>query len=341
MILKVKGILFINFFIILICLINVDLSPSYSKPILKTQSQLHYKKHIQAQYIMGTIFKIEIYTESESFSDNKVKDIFSKAFNEIRKCDVILSDYRKDSELSKILEEAHSHPVYVSDPFFYVTARSLYFSEITKGKFDITIRPLISLWGFKNKDFKIPSLKEIESVKNSIGYKNILLDEKNKTIFIRNPKTKLDFGAIGKGYAIDKAVEVLKDSGIKTAFIDSVSNQYYLGSPPNKKFWTVGIKDPRNTEKVIKYLNLKNKAVSTSGDYEQFFIKDKIRYSHIIDPLTGYPVKYLVSATIVSDNGADADALSTSVLLLNDKDRERLLKLFPNSYLANLSKSDI
>lgn len=319
---------YFKLFFITVFFIYLSIKPLYS------QTNNKYQKFTQAEYIMGTIFKIDIYTD---FSKDKVKNIFSKAFSEIRKCDQILSDYRSDSELSKILDEAYSHPVYVSEDFFKVTKKSLYFSKITNGKFDITVRPLISLWGFKNKDFKIPSIKEIESVKSYIGYKNILLDEINKTIFIKNTRTKLDFGAIGKGYAIDKAVKALKESGIKSAFIDSLSNQHYLGSPPGQDFWIVGIKNPRNTDKIIKYLKIKDKAISTSGDYEQFFIQDGKRYSHIINPLTGYPIKNLISSTIVSDNGADADSLSTSVLLLKNIERVELFKLFPNSYIANLS----
>ncbi|MFN8579119.1 MAG: FAD:protein FMN transferase [Candidatus Sericytochromatia bacterium] len=288
------------------------------------------KKYTQAQYIMGTIFKIEIYSEDK----NKANLAFKEAFKEIRRCDTILSDYRKDSELAKVLEEASSHPVKVSDDFFYITKRALYFSNITNGLFDITIQPLIKLWGFKDKNFKIPTKKQIDEVKSYIGYGNIILDEDNKTIFIKNSKTKLDFGAIGKGYAIDKAVNVLKKIGIKSAFVDSTSNQYYLGTPPNKSYWTVGIKDPRNTNKILKYLYIKNKSISTSGDYEQFFIKDKKRYSHIINPITGYPIKDAIASTIVSESSTDSDALSTSILLINKEDINNFIKSFCNTNLC-------
>lgn len=296
-------------------------------------SQAETQKYIQAQYIMGTIFKIELYSDNQQ----KANLAFKNAFSEIRKCDLILSDYRQDSELSKILEESSSHPVKVSDDFFYITQRSLYFSKITDGAFDITIEPLVRLWGFKEKIFVKPDNKQIEEVKKQIGYQNIMLDNENKTVYLKNPYLKMDFGAIGKGYAIDKAVKVIKEAGIKSAFIDSVSNQYYLGSPPNQKFWQVGIKNPRNLNQVIKYLYLKNKSISTSGDYEQFFIENNTRYSHIINPKTGYPIKDAIASTIITDNSADADALSTSVLLLNDLQTNKIIKLFPKTQLIKIN----
>jgi thiamine biosynthesis lipoprotein len=313
-------------FITLISLLSIFSTNSNS------QDFKNYKKYVQAQYIMGTIFKIEIYSDNQDKTNISLK----KAFEEIRKCDLILSDYRNDSELSKIIEEASSHPVHVSDYLFEITKKSLYFSKITNGLFDITIQPLINLWGFKDKNFKVPTDKEIKEIKSYIGYKNIILDEVNKTIFIKNPKTKLDFGAIGKGFAVDKAINVIKKSGIKSAFIDSVSNQYYLGAPPNKKYWTIGIKDPRNENKIIKYLHIKDKSISTSGDYEQFFIHNNKRYNHIINPKTGYPITSLITSTIISESSTDADALSTSVLLLNEIERNYVFELFPNSYIANL-----
>lgn len=298
------------------------------------QSKAETKTHhlIRAEYIMGTIYKIEVYDTDKS----KAEKAISQAFKEIRDCDKILSDYRRDSELTKILEEASSHPVKVSDYFFEITEKSLYFSKLTNGLFDITIQPLIKLWGFKDKEFKKPTDKQIKKVKEFVGYQNIILDSDNKTIFLKDPRVKMDFGAIGKGFAVDKALKVLKKNNIKSAFIDSVSNQYYLGTPSDNKYWKVGIKDARDQNKIIKYLSLKDKTVSTSGDYEQFFIENGERFTHIINPLTGYPIKEAIASTIVSDSATDADALSTSVLLLNDKQANDLVKVFPNTQLIRI-----
>ncbi len=305
--------------------------------ILIKSANASTEKYVQAQYIMGTIYKIEIY------SDNKVKaeQAFNQAFLEIRKCDLILSNYRADSELNKVLDEAYSHPVKVSDYFFEITERSLYFSKITNGMFDITIEPLVNLWGFKNKDFHQPSDLEIQKVKNDIGYKNIILDKENKTIFLKSSKIKLDFGGIGKGFAVGKVVNILKKLGVKSGIIDAVSSQYYIGSPPKQKLWKVGIKNPRNPHKIIKYLYLKDTALSTSGDYEQFFIKKGHRYSHTINPKTGYPIKEEnISSTIIYSDATDSDALSSSVRLLNDQQTNNILKLFSKLQIIKIKNID-
>lgn len=284
------------------------------------------QRYIQAQYIMGTIYKIEVYSDNKTLA----LDAINKAFDEIRKCDLILSNYRNDSELTKIQDEAYNHPVKVSDDFFEITKRSIYFSKITNGMFDITVEPLVKLWGFKNKDFKKPSQPDIDKTLKEIGYQNIILDEKNKTIFFKR-KINLDFGGIGKGFAVGKAASILKKMGIKSAVVDSVSSQYYIGSPPNQKYWKVGIKNPRNQNNIIKYIYLKDKAVSTSGDYEQYFIGNGIRYSHNINPKTGYPIQEKnISATIIMDNATDSDALSSSVRMLDTQQTKKLIKLFPS-----------
>lgn len=294
-------------------------------------------KYVQAQYIMGTIYKIEIYSDNKS----KANQAFNQTFSEIRKCDLILSNYRTDSELTKVLDEAYSHPVKISDYFFEVTERSLYFSKITDEMFDITIEPLVNLWGFKNKDFHQPSDLQVQTIKNDIGYKNIILDKKNKTIFLKSSKIKLDFGGIGKGFAVGKAANILKKCGIKSGVIDAVSSQYYIGSPPKQKFWKVGIKNPRNPNKIIKYLYLKDMSLSTSGDYEQFFIKKGHRYSHTINPKTGYPIKEEnISSTIIYSDATDSDALSSSVRLLDEQKTKNILKLFPNIQIIKIKNID-
>ncbi|MFN4151562.1 MAG: FAD:protein FMN transferase, partial [Candidatus Sericytochromatia bacterium] len=186
-------------------------------------------------------------------------------------------------------------------------------------------------WGFKDKDFVFPNKKQIFDIKKNIGYKNIVLDRKNKTVLIKNKSTTLDFGASGKGLAIEKAKDILKKNDIKSAIIDSVSNQYYIGTN-NGKSWKVGIKNPRNTSENLKYIDVVDSAVSTSGDYEQFFIFNNKRYSHILDPISGFPVSDSIASTIIYKDSHDSDILSTSVLLLDDSKISSILKLFPNIY---------
>lgn len=281
---------------------------------------------------MGTLIKISVFDKNKDIANNSI----SESFKEIRRWDKILSNYRDDSELSFVLKNAYKSPIKVSDDFFEAIDRAYYFSEITNGKFDITIAPLIKLWGFKDKDFIFPNKKQILNIKKNIGYQNILLDRKNKTVFIKNKNTTLDFGASGKGLAIEKAKDILKKNNIKSAIIDSVSNQYYIGSN-NGKPWKVAIKNPRNTSEILKYIDVLDSAVSTSGDYEQFFIFNNKRYTHIIDPISGFPISDSIASTIIYKDSHDADILSTSVLLLNESQTSKLLKLFPNIYCFKIS----
>ncbi len=314
--LLLKSVIFIILFVII--------SPSNASNKLK--------KYVQIQYIMGTLFKIELYCANKALADKA----FNKAFGEIRKYDLIMSNYKAESELSKILQPATKNPVKISPELTDIIKTSLDFSEITGGLFDISIALLVELWGFKSKNFKRPTDSIINKTKKLVNYRNIVLNPYDNSLFLAQTGMKLDFGAIGKGYAIDKAANILKKEGIKSAFIDSVSNQYYLGSPPGASSWQVGIKDPRNPNKIIKYLYIKNKSISTSGDYEQFFIENNIRYSHIINPKTGYPINEANASTIVSEHSTDADALSTSILLLNENMTKSLLKRFPGTYALKI-----
>jgi thiamine biosynthesis lipoprotein len=286
-------------------------------------------KYTQVQYIMGTLFRIELYAGSHEKADKA----FREAFREIRKYDLVMSNYRPDSELTRVLKTATAYPATVSPEFYDILKESLDFSELTGGRFDVTVGPLVKLWGFKDKNFKKPAASLLKKIKEKVGYRNIYLNPYNRTLYLKKKDMEIDFGAIGKGYAIDQAVKVLRKDGIVSGIIDAVSNQYYLGSPPGGGYWKIGIKHPRNQNEVIKYLYLKDTAVSTSGDYEQFFVENNTRYSHIINPLTGYPVKDAVASTVVMENGAAADALSTSVMLLGERETGELLKRFNNIYL--------
>lgn len=284
---------------------------------------------------MGTLIKIEVF----DIDKEKSKIAINNAFKEIRRWDKILSNYRDDSELSLVLKSAYKYPTKVSDDFFIATERAYYFSELTNGKFDITVSPLVKLWGFKDKDFKVPTLNQINNIKKNIGYKNIILDKDNKTIFIQNKNITLDFGGSGKGLAIGEAVNILKKYDIKSAVIDSVSNQYYLGND-NGKPWKIAIKDPRNKENILKFVDVSDSAVSTSGDYEQFFINNGKRYSHIIDPISGFPIQDSIASTIIYKDSHDADILSTSVLLLDDLSTLNLLKSFDSYYCFKVFKNE-
>ena len=277
----------------------------------------------KAALSMGTVFEITAYVSDKYKADKAFNDVFK----EINRLDYLMSNYKEESELSKVNKYAASEPTDCDNELAYVIEQSLRYSDITDGAFDITVGPLMKKWGFFKEQGKIPGKEELESVLKSVSYKNIIIEEKikkslfrdpgvAKTVSFRNSGTQIDLGGIGKGYAVDMAIRVLQGNRIHSALINFAGNIYAYGTPPGKDSWVIGLQHPRKGERLLGSFEIKDKAVSTSGDYEKFFTIDGERYSHIIDPRTGYPVKGIVSVTIVTDNATRADALSTGVFVL-------------------------
>ncbi len=272
---------------------------------------------------MGTLFEMTAYASDKY----KVEKAFNEVFKELNRLDYLMSNYKDDSALSKINKNAASGPTDCDKELAYVIEQSLQYSNVTDGAFDITIGPLMKKWGFFKKQGQVPDKGEIESTLQSVSYKNITIEESVKkslskdpgtikTVYFKNAGTEIDLGGIGKGYAVDKAVKVLKGNGIDSALINFAGNIYTYGTPPGKDSWVIGLQHPRKSEGLLGTFEIKNRAVSTSGDYEKFFTIDGKRYSHIIDPRTGNPVKGIVSVTIVTDSATRADALSTGGFVL-------------------------
>ena len=277
----------------------------------------------KASLSMGTVFETTIYAPDKYVAEKTFNDVFQ----EINRLDYLMSNYKKGSVLSQLNKNASSEPTVCNKELANVIEQSLQYSEITDGTFDITIGPLMKKWGFFKKQGRVPGKEELESVLESVSYKNITVEEKAKkslaknpitlkTVYFKNTGTQIDLGGIGKGYAVDRAVTVLKQNGISSALINFAGNIYTFGTPPGKDSWVIGLQHPRKSEGLLGTFEIKDKAVSTSGDYEKFFTIEGKRYSHIIDPRTGHPVKGIVSVTIVTGNATRADALSTGVFVL-------------------------
>lgn len=274
----------------------------------------------KSEYIMGTFFKIGIYDNDKNKSEKSIRE----AFKEIRRIENIISNYRDDSEISLIIKR-NNYPIKISNDLKEIIELSLFFSEKSNGLFDITIEELVKLWGFKDKKFYFPNKKEIEKILKKIGYKNIILEKNN--LRIRN-NISLDFGAIGKGWAIDKAGKILRDNGIKSGFIDSRSTLLFIGLPPNKNFWEIEVS---NSNKIIKLES--DYSVSTSSNDEQFFEYKGKKYSHIINPKTGYPLykSNINSCTVISKSATYSDALSTILILMDKEKADIFIKNFPET----------
>jgi len=286
----------------------------------------------QTRMIMGTFAEVTVYSNDEKTAGKAIEG----ALDEMGRTDRIMSNYKKDSELSRLNRNAVKAPVPCSAELLDVIEKSQYYSELSDGAFDITISPFVALWGFFDEKGHIPPNKEIDRLLPAVSYKNIVISKsvdpkKPSTVFLKNTQTQIDLGAIGKGYAVDKALEIIKNFGIDNACVNLGGNIYVLGASAGKNTWKIGVQHPRNKDEILGYLELKNEATATSGDYERFFEIKGNRYSHIINPKTGMPVNGIIAVTIVAPTGTEVDALSTSVFVLGHEKGMELIKKIPNA----------
>lgn len=235
-----------------------------------------------------------------------------KAEDEIRGLEALLSVTEKESEVYAINHQGGGR---ISKDTLTLLKRSEEIYEETDGLFDVTICPLMELWGFPSKKYHVPSEIELQEALQLVDGSKILREGDQVTL---SPGQKLDFGGIAKGYAADQAMKILKDAGVENALISLGGNIGTLGVNEKKEPWVIGIRDPKGTsEEMIGSLRVSDKFVVTSGGYERYFEEDGNTYIHILDPKTGYPAKEdLISVTIVSEDGTLADALSTSIYLM-------------------------
>lgn len=284
----------------------------------------------QTRMIMGTFAEVSVYSDDEKIAGKAIE----ASLDEMERMDRIMSNYKDDSELSQVNKNAAKSPVPCGRELLEVLEHSLRYSELSDGAFDVTVSPVIAAWGFFTGKGRMPSDKELAKLLPAVSYRNIVINKGNNpempgTILFKHPQTKIDLGAIGKGYAVDKALEVISKHAVNNACINLGGNIYVLGAPAGKNAWKVGVQHPRNKAEILGYLELKDESTATSGDYERFFeIKGK-RYSHIVDPRTGMPVKDVIAVTIVAPTGTAVDALSTSVFVMGLEKGMNLVKAIP------------
>ncbi len=263
----------------------------------------NYTEYTKTVFAMDTVMDLKIYSENE--------DALSMAEDEIRRIDSLLDRGNAESEIYKINSDKSAS---VSAETAQILSAALSVSERTHGAFDITIAPVMDLWGFYGGNFRVPSEGEISSALEGVGYEKILLDENSISIPYNS---SIDLGGIGKGYASDRVISLLKENGVSSAIISLGGNVHTLGSRPNGSGWTVGIQSPDDTSLILGTLTVRDKAVVTSGGYRRFFEENGKFYHHIIDPKTGKSAESgLSSVTIVSDSGTLADALSTALFVM-------------------------
>jgi thiamine biosynthesis lipoprotein len=257
-------------------------------------------------------------------------DAVAEALDEIDRIDRLMSHYRRDSPLSRLNREAASGPVVVEPELLDFLAECLRWSRESGGAFDVTVGPLLKAWGFFRDEGHVPGEDELARVLEGVGYRHVLLDREAGTVRFDHPGVELDLGGIGKGYAVDRAVEVLRRRGISSALVNlGGSSVYGLGAQPGRDAWEVGVADPTAPGKTARTVRLRDRALSVSGGYERFFEKDGVTYSHIMDPRTGRPVPGVLSVAVLTDSATAGDALDTVLSVLGPERGRALVSRVP------------
>ncbi|GGD83626.1 FAD:protein FMN transferase [Emticicia aquatilis] len=271
------------------------------------------KVHQKTLRLMGNRFTITVVDDDAQWAEQQIDE----AIAEVSRIEKLLTTFSSDSQTNQINENAGIRPVKVDKEVFDIIQRSLRISALTDGAFDITYGSIDKrFWNF---DKEMTSLPDAETAKESvrlINYQNVILDAQNQTVFLKEKGMRIGFGGIGKGYAAERAKQLLIKNGVKSGIVNAAGDLSTWGNQPNGKPWTIAIADPDTQNKAFSYLNISGVAVATSGNYEKYVVIDGKKYSHTIDPKTGFPVSGIKSVTIICPNAELADAMATPITVL-------------------------
>lgn len=272
--------------------------------------------HQRVQRLMGNRFEISVVSPDAAWANARIDD----AIAEISRIERLLTTYNGQSQTNQINASAGIRPVVVDAEVFAIIQRSLRLSALTQGAFDITYGSIDKrLWNFDTTLKALPDPKTARQLVRLINYRNVVLDEASRSVFLKERGMRIGFGGIGKGYAAEQAKRLLQAQGVTSGIVNAAGDLTTWGTQPNGHPWTIGIADPdRNTthRRAFSYLSISNMAIATSGNYEKYTIIGGRRYSHTIDPKTGYPVSGINSVTIIAPNAELADAMATPVMVM-------------------------
>jgi len=312
-----------------------------------------YNMYRESRILMDTFCAITVVSPSKE----EAKDAIDAGFAEIKKLENLLNYFSSESEITAINRAAGENPVRINRETLEIIKKAVEIANLTNGAFDPTVGSVMRLWGFSSQDSEqsVPSEDKIKSTLRLIDYKKIKINTSASEIFLEEKGMELDLGGIAKGYAADRAIDAIKAKGIKAALVAIAGDIKGFGLKPDMQHWKVGVQNPRpegnppksphsplwkrgvgedfkgeqeglSEEDIFATLYLKDKAISTSGDYQRFFIKDGKRYHHIIDPKTGYPAPEVISVSVIAPEGYLADGISTGVFVLGADKGIRLLE---------------
>lgn len=269
--------------------------------------------HKRVLRLMGNRFEISVVSEDKTWAEARIDDTVA----EIQRIEALLTTFRDNSQTNQINAQAGIAPVRVDREVFELIRRSLRISELTQGAFDITYGSIDkSLWNFDPHMTSLPDPETARRMVRLINYRNVILNEADGSVFLKEKGMRIGFGGIGKGYAAEMAKRLLQQKGVESGIVNASGDLTAWGKQPNGQPWTIGIADPNAKNQPFSFLNISNVAVATSGNYEKYALINGKKYSHTIDPKTGLPVSGIKSVTILSPNAEIADAMATPVTVM-------------------------
>ena len=287
---------------------------------------------------MGTRFELVLHGEDAVF----LRAAGEEALREIKRLEQQLSLYRDDSDISRVNAFAAQEPVRVEPRLFRLLQTAQRISAATGGAFDITVAPLMQVWGFVGGTGALPDAAAIEAAREVVGMQHVILNGDDYSVFFDRQGVRLDLGAIGKGYAIDQAIELLRDNEISSALLHGgTSSVYAVGVPPDADGWRIALQRPfeaADTEPLAEIV-LKDAALSVSAPHNKGFTANGLHYGHVIDPRTGWPAAHHLLAALVTDSACEGDALSTALLTAGQEVLSQLLTLAPEAQSLLVSET--
>jgi thiamine biosynthesis lipoprotein len=276
--------------------------------------------------LMGSRWVITLIAKDSISTEQNIDIVIS----EVTRIENLISDWKPESQVSQVNTNAGIHPVKVDKEVFELTQRAVKLSILTRGAFDISFAAMDKIWKFDGSMTVMPDEELIKKSVEKVGYKNIILDSVNSTIFLKFKGMKIGFGALGEGYAADKCRKMMLSKGVKAGIVNGSGDMSTWGKQPDGSDWTIGITNPIHEDKIIAVMPLKQGAVVTSGSYEKFVVFNGKRYAHIINPVTGYPATGLCSVTVFGPSAEIANGFSTSMMVLGKDAALAFIKRFPD-----------
>ena len=275
--------------------------------------------------LMGGRFDITIVAKDSITAEMNIDTVIS----EVNRIENLISDWKPMSQISQVNANAGIRPVHVDKEVFGLTERALELSKLTNGAFDISFAAMDRIWKFDGSMTVMPTPEAIKKSVEKVGYRNIILDKEHSTIFLKFNGMKIGFGALGEGYAADKCRDMMLARGVNAGIVNGSGDMSTWGKQPDGSDWMIGITNPMKKDKIFAVVPLRQGAAVTSGSYEKFVIFGGKRYSHIINPSTGYPASGLCSVTVFGPNAEFANGLSTSLMVMGKEAGLKLINRFP------------